>query len=57
MGIIVGFILMLTSWAIYYYADKYSIGDLEDFNKVLAVIVMMFGILLSFISLFQKLLW
>lgn len=56
MGIIVGFILMLTSWVIYYYADKYSIGDLEDFNKVLVMIVMMFGILLSFISLFQKLL-
>lgn len=57
MGIIiVGFILMLTSLVIYYYADKYSIGDLEDFNKVLAMIMMMFGILLSFISLFQKLL-
>lgn len=56
MGIIVGFILLLLSWVIYYYADEYCTLELGEFGKLIAVALFMFGLMLSCISIFQKLL-
>lgn len=56
MYIIVGFILLLLSWGIYYYAENYCELELGEFEKLIAVILMMFGLLLSSIAIFQKLL-
>lgn len=55
MGIIVGFILLL-SWVIYYHADEYCTLELGEFEKLIAVALFMFGLMLSCISIFQKLL-
>lgn len=56
MYIIVGFILLL-SWGIYYYAENYCELELGEFEKLIAIILMMFGLLLIPIAIFQKLLW
>lgn len=56
MGIIIGFILLLLSWVIYYHADKYCTLELGEFEKFIAVTLFMFGLMLSCISIFQKLL-
>ena len=51
MYIIVGFILLLLSWGIYYCEL-----ELGEFEKLIAIILMMFGLLLIPIAIFQKLL-
>jgi hypothetical protein len=57
MYIIVGFILLLLlSWGIYYHAENYCELELGEFEKLIAIILMMFGILLIPIAIFQKLL-
>lgn len=56
MYIIVGFILLLLSWGIYYHAENYYELELGEFEKLIAIILMMFGLLLIFITIFQKLL-
>ena len=55
MGIIVGFILLLLSWVIYYHASEYCTLELGEFEKLIAVALFMFGLMLSCISIFQKL--
>lgn len=56
MGIIVDFILLLLSWDIYYHAENYCELELGEFEKLIAIILMIFGLLLSSIAIFQKLL-
>lgn len=57
MYIIVSFILLLLlSWGIYYHAENYCELELGEFEKLIAIILMMFGILLIPIAIFQKLL-
>lgn len=56
MYIIVGFILLLLSWGIYYHAENYCELEPGEFEKLIAIILMMFGLLLSSIAIFQKLL-
>lgn len=56
MYIIVGFILVLLSWGIYYHAENYCELELGEFEKLIAIILMMFGLLLIPIAIFQKLL-
>lgn len=56
MYIIVGFILLLLSWGIYYHAENYCELELGEFEKLIAVALFMFGLMLSCILIFQKLL-
>lgn len=54
MGIIVGFIILLMSWVIYYHADNYCNTALEEFEKSIAVILMMFSLVLSYMLIIRK---
>lgn len=54
MGIIVGFIILLMSWVIYYHADNYCNTALEEFEKSIAVILMMFSLVLSCMLITRK---